>query len=218
MLLTDDQVRAILARVSEQTANDALVWSGRGGRMRTRLPNRSVVELIPDEAGPGLTARIREGREVYGEVRDPAGAGSPTSLLYRAAQDHAARNVYAEIMEALDVAGLNAARPATPPRAAPDQATVLAMMAGTWTLEAELPPTDRVRIDPAGRYFVGNSPLVKYTLTILAWNPAERATTVAKDTPEGERLQIEYLTLSADELVGHVKHDGRPLHYRRLKK
>jgi len=88
-------------------------------------------------------------------------------------------------------------------------------MSGRWDLDFSR-GKERVTIREDGAYFVSSRPEPSFCLQVLAWNEATSTAEVAKDRPDGRRLQIEYLKITPDAMIGHAKHDMHKLIYTRL--
>jgi len=91
-------------------------------------------------------------------------------------------------------------------------------MAGEWDLDYTR-GKERATIREDGTYLITGSTEPKFKLKVLAWNEEKGTAEVAKDfSGTGKRLQIEFLTISANTMVGHAKHDMHKLVYKRVDK
>jgi hypothetical protein len=225
MILSNEQMLAILKELKDQTVHHNMAWYAEAGKVWVDLPNRTTVELSRGGDG-GLTASVKRGsEEVLGRINiseaELNGEAAEVNALYEAAMAVAGRVVYAEIIDSIKFSSsinADAARKVGPGDSLlPEQATrVLKKMAGRWNLDySRGKETASIRED--GSYFIEGNKELKFRLVVLAVNEAKSAAEVAKDTPDGRRYQIEYLTITQDLMTGHAKHDGHKLVYRKLK-
>ncbi len=224
MMLNKEQMIGILKELRSKTADHKMAWYGEGDQLCVDLPNRMAVSLARKPDG-GLTASVKRGpAEVLGSVEfSPAQLESDLAeikTLYDAASTGAVRIVYEDILDAIklsDSAAVEVGRNApTVVRVPPDQANrVLKKMSGRWNLDFSR-GQEKAEIREDGSYILSGKEL-KFRLVVLAVNEDTSTVEVGKDTPDGRRYQIEYLTITPDKMIGHAKHDGHKLSYTRTK-
>src|SRR5438876_9538382 len=104
MILSDQQMGEILEGLLKRTLEHKLPWYQENNRLFVELPNRTSVELAPDVEGPGFVVQVKgPSDDVYGQLRSSNGQESVAARLYKAACEQAAKSVFVEIMDSLNV-------------------------------------------------------------------------------------------------------------------
>ncbi len=227
MILTNDEMRAIMELVLLSTRDKRLAWRHEHGKVSATMPNRTIAELVRDDHGKDFILTLNDDAGILlGQVKAPAEGSGPDESqlrdLYELAFRTAGRSVYYEIVDALtrpDLADVSVTTTTPPPRVTDQQgAMVLRKMAGEWDLNFTH-GKERVSIREDGTYWTDKSAEPKFKLKVLAWNENKSTAEVAKDFfGTTRRLQIEFLVISADAMVGHAKHDLHKLSYKRVVK
>ncbi len=216
MILSEAQMEQILGELIHRTQEEKLEWYRDDDRLFVGLPNQTTVEIHESDEGPDFVIQIKGPTgTLYGQVKSPKKPDSPVGNLYTAASQQAARSLFAEIMDSLQLRNSASAEVvrAVPRVSAEQAARVLQKMEGDWNLDFSR-GIERATIKD-GAYFVNHQKDAKFHLKVLAWNEQTSTAEVAKDKPDGRRLQIEHLTISGDAMTGFAKHDGHKLHYKR---
>jgi hypothetical protein len=227
MILNDQQMGQILELLIPKTREQMLDWHHEHGRVWHALPNQATVELTHAEGRPEFTMQVKGAAgEMLGQLQasaEVAGSNVGPSLrdLYDAALRTAGQSFFMEIVDSLKLTDFTAAATTTtaaPPQITADQAaTVLKRLTGHWDLDCSR-GKERVTIREDGAYLISSRPETTFRLKVLAWNEATSTAEVAKDRPDGRRLQIEYLKITSDGMIGHAKHDMHKLTYTRVAK
>lgn len=224
MVLNERQMDQILKLLLSRTRDQKLMWYAEQGRIWHPLPNQTTIQLNRSENNPEVTMEIKgDSGEVLGHLR--AESNDLLPALYDTALQSAGRSLFAEIVDSLSAdapafwsttSSPPWSAPPAPPQLASEQAdAVLRKMAGKWELDFSR-GKEKVSIDECGEYTIIGRSAPSFCLKVLAWNNETGTAEVAKDRPDGTRLQIEYLRITADAMQGHAKHDMHPLSYRRL--
>lgn len=218
MILNDTQIGQIVDQILAKTAEGKLHWVREGDRLLAGLPNQTTVELVGNGEGSDLLLQVKGASDVlFGELKSPRSLESPVFKLYALASEKAAASLFMEIMDSLsmtDSAAVEVVRPL--PRVSSEQAArVLKKMEGRWILDYSR-GQQPVKITADGAVFRNDEMQPAFRLKVLAWNEATSSVEVAKDRPDGRRLQIEYLTIAPNTMRGYAKHDGHALTYLRI--
>lgn len=223
MKLTPGQVLDIMRQIRNQMSHGRLGWHQEGSGLRVNLPNQFTIFLcrLPDSR---FEATIKRGEEeVLGvlQLPDAGSEGKELSEMYQAAEGEAVAAVYSEIIDSIKMSGsasisvsAEVVRKVPPPQGVPAEkaAAVLKLMAGRWHLDfSRGKETAIIRGD--GLYYIEGRSEPSFRLVVLAVNDAAGTVEVAKDKLDGRRLQIEFLKISPESMVGHAKHDMHKLNY-----
>lgn len=217
MILNDTQIDEILKRLLDRTSQGKLQWHRENDHLVTGLPNQTTIEVAANE-GPEVVVKVKGASGVvYGEVKSPKAPETPAGRLYMLASEEAAKSIFSEIMDSLeltDSVAVGVVRAVS--RVSPEQAAlVLQKMQGSWNLDFSR-GRERVKINSDGTLFRNEDKEPAFQLKVLAWNENTSSAEVAKDRPDGRRLQIEYLTITPDAMTGYAKHDGHRLFYKKV--
>jgi hypothetical protein len=225
MILTDVQMLEIASQLYQPSSDGRLAWRRvESGGVSATLPNHATVEIHPAAVGSRVIRLKDEFGTVLGSLTWQSGTGAVVGAfqldeLFSIASQKAAESLYGEIMGAIKATQSSSVviTSALPPRIGEVQSgEVLKKMAGRWLLDYSR-GTETVDISEDGTYHVVGMKEPKYKLKVLAWNGGTNAAEVAKDYTDGDRrLQIEFLTISDQTMIGHAKHDMHRLTYRRI--
>ena len=227
MLLDKDDMRGIIRELLNQTRKGKMMWNAERDRYWVDLPNRMTITLLGNEVGPLKADIQRTLGDVVGAVEfsqsEMIDEEAEALALYEAAKSTAKRVIYADIIDSIKFSDSATTTKTTttttlPPAYASAEVSsgVLRKMAGRWALDYSRGKEIAV-ISEHGAYSIEGKQEPTFCLVVLAVNQTTSRVEVAKDLPGGRRRQIEYLTITEDEMSGYAKHDGHRLTYRRLK-
>lgn len=227
MVLNDDEMRSIAELLLRNTREDRLAWCLEHGKVSVSLPNQTTVELGRNDQGPDFIISLKDdGGILIGEVKASVQSSeqnfsSVLSELYERALKRAGKSIFDEIVNVLkftETAAVTVGSTLPPKVTEQQEAEVLKKMVGQWDLDYAR-GKERVTIRKDGAYLIAGNREPTFKLIVLAWNEEKGNAEVAKDYwVTGKRLQIEFLTISANTMVGHAKHDMHKLIYKRVDK
>lgn len=218
MLLNDMQVSDILSEVLNRTWDRKLRWHQLDDKLLSELPNQVTVELSKNSDSDSIQLQLKtRSGTVLGESSTDKSEASPAFLLYQAASEMAGESLFSEIIEGLRLTNTTTKNEESAQQRVTDleRDEVLQKMSGKWILDYSY-GKEQVWIQPNGDYYIATRAEPVFHLKVLAWNKDRNATEVAKDMADGRRRQIEFLSISQDVMVGHAKHDGHRLLYKRV--
>ncbi|HET6882401.1 MAG TPA: hypothetical protein VFI31_19705 [Pirellulales bacterium] len=216
MILNDAQINQIVDEVLVRTGDGQLRWFCEDDHLLAELPNQTTVEVAQGQDTDVVVSLKSASGIVYGQMKAPKTPESAVAKLYTLAHQHAGKSIFADIMDSLKLSGSATVEVVqAAPRVSPEQAVeVLQRMKGSWNLDFTS-GKEHARISADGDYFRNGGKDPAFRLKVLAWNESKSSAEVAKDWPDGRRLQIESLTIARDTMTGYAKHDGHKLSYTR---